>query len=192
METIQNSSLRHLKFCSEGLYFLATYHFFQKVEFSAEHHFVVARFYLKIKQLRGQKDVDNLIQTDNKLFWKIHPQHVSLTLQCCPLTTLSKWTIPFSAINLKRFLYVTKQTQVPLLQIFAGRQASVAALEPKLLFLQGCSSSFYFQEWISTSTQILKLPTTQQNLTAIKIHRHTKASSVSLTFFPSPSAFNRN
>lgn len=115
---------------------------FLKAEFSAKLHLAVARFYLKIKLPRGQEEGDNLTQTDNKLFWRIHPQRVSLTPRCCSLNTLSKWAICFSAVNLKRSLFATKQTQVPLLQIFAGRQVSVTALDPKLVFIFNISSNF--------------------------------------------------
>lgn len=153
---------------------------------------MVARFSLKIKQLRGQKDVDNLIQTDNKLFWKIHPQHVSLTLQCCSLTTLSKWTISFSAINLKRSLYMTKHTQFLFCRYSLEDKCQSQHLIQNFYFYRDVAEAFTLKKWISTRTQILKLSSTQQNLAAVKINRHTKASSVNFTFFFPPYAFNRN
>lgn len=51
-------------------------------------------------------------------------------------STLFQRELFISAINLKRYLCGTKQAQVPLLQIFAGKQGSATAPGPKLISLR--------------------------------------------------------
>lgn len=105
----------------------------------------MARFHIKIKQLRGQNNTDNVIQADNKLFWKIHSEHISSAPQCCSDTSLLKRNSSFSANNLKSSSHM--KTQIPLSQISSGRGVLTAGLETKLLLPYVCILSFVLRKF---------------------------------------------
>jgi len=100
-----------------------------------------------MKQPRGRNNADNVTQADNKLFWKIHSQHISSAPQCCSDTALLKRNASFSAHYLKSSSPGTEQTRIPLSQPSSGRGVQRAALEPKLLLPYACSLSFALRKF---------------------------------------------